>query len=249
MGVVETTLVGGAVAVGGWFLVKRMNGWDPQGAGAAVARGGTKVTDQLGRVTETTGKVAGSAIRGGGQLSAKSAGLAVSTVGAVATTAGRAVPGVGRKASKTSTASAAPVAASTDTSEVSPTRPAKKAPAKKAPAKKATAKKTAAKKAPAKKATAKKAPAEEGTAKKATAKKALSRALLITPGHGCSPSVQPSANSRSHACNLAPLRWVVSSSPVGRLPVESFLALIVAQIIILMAERLFNQARHLVPWA
>jgi hypothetical protein len=31
--------------------------------------------------------------------------------------------------------------------------------------------------------------------------------------------------------------------------VESFLALIVAQIIILMAERLFNQARHLVPWA
>ncbi len=92
MGVLETTLIGGAAAVGGWFAWKKMHDWNPEAAGAgdAIARTGTTVSNQLGRATELTGVVAGGAIRTGGELVAKGAGLTVSTAGAVVT---KVVPG------------------------------------------------------------------------------------------------------------------------------------------------------------
>ncbi len=147
MGVLETTLIGGAAAVGGWFAWKKMHDWNPEGSGAgdAIARTGTTVSNQLGRMTELTGVVAGGAIRTSGELVAKGAGLTVSTAGAVAT---KVVPGRTKTAPETSKSAAdGPAASPTST----------------------TAKKTIAKKTPAKKSTAKKATAKKATAKPAAA--------------------------------------------------------------------------------
>ena len=148
MGALETTLIGGAAAVGGWFAWKKMHDWNPEGSGAgdAIARTGTTVSNQLGRMTELTGVVAGGAIRTSGELVAKGAGLTVSTAGAVAT---KVVPGRTKTAPETSKSAADGPAAASPTSTT-----AKKTTAKKTTAKKSTAKKTTAKKASAKPAAA-----------------------------------------------------------------------------------------------
>jgi hypothetical protein len=139
MGALETTLIGGAAAVGGWFAWKRLHEWSAEGAGAGhvIARTGTTVSSQLGRATELTGVVAGGAIRTSGELVAKGVGLTVSTAGTVAN---KVVPGRAPTTSKPA-ADGAPVT-TTATKET----PTKKTAAKKTAAKKTVAKKTVAKK-------------------------------------------------------------------------------------------------------
>ncbi len=145
MGVLETTLIGGAAAVGGWFAWKKLNDWNPEGSGAGdtIARTGTSVSNQLGRVTEWTGGVAGDAVRTSGELVAKGAGLGVSTAGAVVA---KVVPG--------RTKSAPDVSASADETPTATATSTATSATKKSPAKKSAAKKSAAKKTPAKKAAA-----------------------------------------------------------------------------------------------
>ncbi len=141
MGAIETTLIGGVAAVGGWFAWKKMHEWSPDGAGAgdAIARNGTNVSNQLGRVTEWTGVVAGGAIRTGGELVAKGAGLTVGTAGAVVS---KAVPGRPKRAEQSATPVVEPPPAERSFAEKGP---AKTTAAKKTAAKKTAAKKTAAK--------------------------------------------------------------------------------------------------------
>lgn len=139
MGALETTLIGGAVAAGGWFVWKRMHEWSPDGAGASIARTGTSVANQLGRVTEVSGSIAGGAVRTTGEVAAKTAGLTVSTAGAVAT---KLVPGARKTpSSDADTASDTPTTGST---EPTPAPKAKKRTTKKRAATKRTAKKAAA---------------------------------------------------------------------------------------------------------
>ncbi len=94
MAALETALVGGAGVVGGWFVLRRLRGWNPDGQrlGDLVARTGSGTADLLGRVAEGTGGVVGMTVRAGGQLTAKTAGAVVG--GAEAVTF-KVVPGLG----------------------------------------------------------------------------------------------------------------------------------------------------------
>ncbi|MDH3681686.1 MAG: hypothetical protein OEV40_17255 [Acidimicrobiia bacterium] len=94
MAVLETTLVGGASALGGWLVLRRLHQWDPKGdrAGEVVARAGIGAADLVGEVVEGAAHIVAEAIRGSGQLTAKTAGVTVATAGAVAY---KVVPGLG----------------------------------------------------------------------------------------------------------------------------------------------------------
>ena len=128
MGVLETALIGGAAAAGGWLIWKRVNDTDLRGAGAGelVARVGTGVADQVGSVTETSGRVAGAIIRGGGGLAARTAGATVSVAGAVVS---KVTPGTSKESSDEQTTTEN-VAAKKTAAEKTAT---KKTPAKKTP--------------------------------------------------------------------------------------------------------------------
>ena len=94
MAALETALVGGAGVVGGWFVLRRLRGWDPDGQrlGDIVARTGSGAADLLGKVAEGTGGAVGMTVRAGGQLTAKTAGAVIG--GAEAVTF-KVVPGLG----------------------------------------------------------------------------------------------------------------------------------------------------------
>ena len=135
MATLETALIAGASAVGGWFALRRLHDWDPDGdrLGEVVARTGSGAADLLGKVVEGTGGVVAITVRTGGHMAAKTAGA---VVGGAEVVAYKVVPGVGGSDGEGADAPA---------EEEAPATPAKKKAAKK-PAAKKSAKKSAAKK-------------------------------------------------------------------------------------------------------